>query len=131
MQIKKITSNSVICQQRFSNLNIKWIFKKKRDIKWHFKFHNVFYKTWKFFKLFKSFSKKLLLLLLLKYCVLKSWQKSWLLNQDLIFLIWVGLSAWGFVQSLLKWPGSPHLQHSSRHVETAKCIMGKIMLNRF
>ena len=35
MQIKRVTGNSAICQQRFSNLNIKWILNKrnKKDIK--------------------------------------------------------------------------------------------------
>ena len=121
MQTERVADNSVICQQRFLNSNIKWILykKNKRDIKWHFRLHSVFYEVWGFFKMFKSFSEKSLSSLLLKYCVLKSWQKSWLSNQNSIFLIWAGLLTWGFVQSLLKWPGSLHLQHPLGHVGMA------------
>ena len=121
MQVKKITSNSTICQQRLLNSNIKQILNKrnKKDIKWYFKLYNVFYEVWEFFKLFKSFFKGPSSSLLLKYHVLKSWQKSWLLNQNLTSLIWADLSVWGFVQSLLKWPDSSHFQHSSECVETA------------
>ena len=120
MQIKRVIDNNIICQQRFLNSNIKQILNKrnKRDIKWHFELHNVFYEAWGFFEMFRSFSEGSSSSLLLKYQTLKSWQKSWSLNQNLISLIWAGLLVWSFVQSLPKWPGSPHLQHSSGHVET-------------
>ena len=121
MQTRRVISDSIICQQRFLSLNIKWILNKKnkRDIKWCFELHSVFYEVWEFFELFRLSFERLLLSLLLKYHILKFWQESWLLNQNLIFLIWADLSAWGFVQSLLKWPSSSHFQHSSECVETA------------
>ena len=121
MQTKRITSNDTICQQRLSGLNIKWILNKKnkRDIKWHFRFHSIFYEAWRFFEIFRSFSERSSSLLLLEYHVLKSWQESWLSSQNSTFLIWADLLAWGFVQSLPKWPDSPHLQHPSGCVGTA------------
>ena len=110
MQIRRVTGNNVICQQRLLSSNIKWILNKrnKKDIKWCFKLHNVFYKVWRFFEMFKSFSEESSSSLLLKYHALKSWQKSWLSNWNSIFLIWADLLIWGFVQSLSKWPDSPH-----------------------
>ena len=126
MQAERAINNSVIHQQRLSDSNIKQILNKrnKKDIKWCFELHNIFYKTWRFFELFKSFSEESSSSLLLKYYVSKLWQKSWLSSQNSISLIWTDLLAWGFVQSLLKWPGSSHLQHSSGCVGTAACWMG-------
>ena len=120
MQVRRVTDNDIICQQRFLNSNIKWILNKKnkRDIKWYFRLYNVFYEAWRFFEMSESFFEGLSSSLLLKYQVSKSWQESWLLSQDSTSLIWADLSAWGFMQFLLKWPDSPHLQHSLRHVET-------------
>ena len=45
MQAERIASNSTICQQRLLGSNIKWILNKrnKRDIKWHFRPHSIFY----------------------------------------------------------------------------------------
>ena len=121
MQIKKVISNDAICQQRFLSSNIKWILNKKnkRDIKWHFRLHSVFYEAWGFFELFRSSSEELSSSLPLEYYASKFWWESWLSSWNSTFWIWAGLSAWGFVQSLLKWPGSPHLQHPSGHVGTA------------
>ena len=121
MQIKRVTDNDVICQQRLLSSNIEWILNKrnKKNIKWCFKLYSVFYKAWGFFELFRSSFEELSSSLLLEYCVSKSWWESWLLSQDSIFWIWAGLLACDFVQSLPKWPGSPHLQHLSEHVETA------------
>ena len=115
MQARRVAGNNVIYQQRLLSLNIKWILNKKnkRDIKWYFEFHSIFYEAWGFFEMFRLSFERPLSLLLLEYCVLKSWQESWLLSWDSIFLIWAGLLVWSFVQSLLKWPGSLHLQHPS------------------
>ena len=120
MQTKRAISNDIICQQRLLNSNIKWILNKrnKRDIKWCFELHSVFYEAWGFFELSRSSSEESLSLSL-KYCASKSWQKSWLSSWNSTSLIWANLLIWGFVQSLLKWPGSPHLQHPLRHVGTA------------
>ena len=126
MQARRATSNDAICQQRLLGSNIKQILNKKnkRDIKWHFRLHSIFYGAWGFFELFRSSSEGPSSSLLLEYHVSKSWQESWLSSQDSISLIWAGLSAWGFVQSLSKWPGSPHLQHPLGHVGTVACWMG-------
>ena len=47
MQTKRVTDDSAICQQRLSSPNIKQILNKrnKKNIKWHFRLHNVFYKV--------------------------------------------------------------------------------------
>ena len=126
MQAGRITSNSAICQQRLSGPNIKQILNKrnKRDIKWHFGLHSVFYEAWGFFEMSRSSSEGPSSSLLLEYCASKSWWESWSSSRESTSLIWAGLLAWGFVQSLLKWPGSPHLQHPSEHVGTAACQMG-------
>ena len=126
MQARRVINNSAICQQRLLSSNIKQILNKrnKRDIKWHFRLHSIFYEAWGFFELFRSSSEGPSSSLLLEYHASKSWQESWLLSWDSTSFIWAGLLAWGFVQSLLKWPGSPHLQHPSGCVGTAACWMG-------
>ena len=120
MQVKRVISNSAICQQRFSDLNIKWILNKrnKKDIKWCFRLYNIFYKVWEFFEIFRLFFKESSSSLLLEYYILKFEWKNWLLNQNSIFWIWVDLLIWDFVQSLQKWSDSPHFQHSSEYVGT-------------